>query len=162
MPAGIPSYWSRFTITIFFFFFIFLICCNVWWLTDLFGGGKPLITCFFELLQYHQNLIVKADRSVYTPSNLQCLGFHNPSLYDKRSIDRNFLEVSPADYVCHSIQHLQILFLQSVSAILKPYLFVEDREVFVDCHASRHQQFLFVLFAITQLYLSFYFLAGNM
>lgn len=95
--------------------------------------------------------MAKTDRLVYILSNLQCWDFHNPSLYDKRSIDRNFLEVNPADYVCHNIQHLPILFLQSVSTILKPYLFVEDRKVPADCHASGHQQFLFVLFVITQL-----------
>lgn len=117
------------------------------------------VICFFESLQYHQNLIAKTDHLVYIPSNLQCWDFHNPSLYDKRSIDRSFLEVNPADYVCHNIQHLPILFLQSVSTILKPYLFVEDRKVPADCHASGHQQFLFVLFVITQLYLSFYFLS---
>lgn len=119
------------------------------------------VICFFESLQYHQNLIAKTDHLVYIPSNLQCWDFHNPSLYDKRSIDRSFLEVNPADYVCHNIQHLPILFLQSVSTILKPYLFVEDRKVPADCHASGHQQFFIRSFCNNSIISFILFLIGN-
>lgn len=106
------------------------------------------IICFFELLQYHQTLIVKVDRTVYIPPSSQRLDLHNPSSSNNNYISQHVRAANPADYVRHSIRHYPTLFLQSVSTILKLYLLVEDRKVSVDCHVSERQQFFLVHFVI--------------